>query len=503
MYVVAYDKGEGLGISPENKSVLSGTEIVLPNQADMVAPAEKEFKGWKLADILYLPGDSYTVNENILFIAQWGKIAIKDPEPPQNPEDLQSYYIVTYDKGEGLGVSPENKLVLDGTEIVLPNQADMLAPTGKEFKGWKLADTLYLSGDSYTVNENILFIAQWEKITIEDPEPPQNPEEPQRYTIIFDSTGGSEIDNIVEAVHGTIIAKPGDPVRESYIFKGWFKDVQYVNAWDFDTDIVTHALVLYAKWRLVEFDSPSEVTNISHQFDWAHNITVYWTPPSDDDFIHVKVYENGVYREDIQRGRSSFMVSSFDVDSIIIKTADDLNNVSEGVSYVLIKETGVVRIIIKDKDGALVSGATVLGIASNKTYKSSVSDARGAAFLSYPENQEIIFLTAHASYMGLISKVDASQNYVFSFIDNTKGSILAPTGTCYIPGLSGRLNPIKDSLDRLYLYADNIAINGGLQQPVYFDVVNSLVLEDVNGTIKNVWIPFIDGNTSLINYSIK
>jgi rRNA-processing protein FCF1 len=52
-------------------------------------------------------------------------------------------------------------------------------------------------------------------------------------------------------------------------------------------------------------------------------------------------------------------------------------------------------------------------------------------------------------------------------IENT-GSIICPNGTGYLPNFQGRLNPIRDTLERLYLYADNIAIDGGQQQPVYF-----------------------------------
>lgn len=39
--------------------------------------------------------------------------------------------------------------------------------------------------------------------------------------------------------------------------------------------------------------------------------------------------------------------------------------------------------------------------------------------------------------------------------------------TGYIPGLNRRLNPIYDSSHRMYLYADNIAIDGGVKQPLH------------------------------------
>jgi hypothetical protein len=79
--------------------------------------------------------------------------------------------------------------------------------------------------------------------------------------------------------------------------------------------------------------------------------------------------------------------------------------------------------------------------------------------------------------------------------------VIAAAGTCYIPGLEGRLNPIRDTLDRTYLYATNIAINGGQQQPVTFTLVDPLDLIDANDQATRIWIPFIEGRTSLVNYT--
>ena len=48
------------------------------------------------------------------------------------------------------------------------------------------------------------------------------------------------------------------------------------------------------------------------------------------------------------------------------------------------------------------------------------------------------------------------------------GSVIIPEAAGHLPGLKGRLNPIQDTHDRTYLYASNIVINEGDQQPVYF-----------------------------------
>lgn len=79
------------------------------------------------------------------------------------------------------------------------------------------------------------------------------------------------------------------------------------------------------------------------------------------------------------------------------------------------------------------------------------------------------------------------------------GSIVIQ-GTGYIPGLTGRLNPIFDSSHRTYLYANNIAIDGGKNQLVSFTLNNILILEDNQGVIMNLIFRFINGHTTaLIN----
>lgn len=80
------------------------------------------------------------------------------------------------------------------------------------------------------------------------------------------------------------------------------------------------------------------------------------------------------------------------------------------------------------------------------------------------------------------------------------GSEIFPEETGHLPNLTGRLNPILDNLDRMYLYATNIAINEGEQQPVHFKLKQPLRLTDINGLEWNVrFIEFI-GKSALLEY---
>ena len=80
------------------------------------------------------------------------------------------------------------------------------------------------------------------------------------------------------------------------------------------------------------------------------------------------------------------------------------------------------------------------------------------------------------------------------------GSIIFSEATGSLPGLKGRLNPIRDTLDRTYLYASNISINEGKQQPVHFIPGEDLRLTDTEGIELLVRIVDIVGRSALVEY---
>ena len=80
------------------------------------------------------------------------------------------------------------------------------------------------------------------------------------------------------------------------------------------------------------------------------------------------------------------------------------------------------------------------------------------------------------------------------------GSVIFPEGTGHVPGLTGRLNPIRDTLDRTYLYASNIAINEGRQQPVHFVPGEDVRLTDADGRKMRVRIVEVLGRSALMEY---
>lgn len=181
---------------------------------------------------------------------------------------------------------------------------------------------------------------------------------------------------------------------------------------------------------------------------------------------------------------------------------------SESIRKALFSTTTIPRldpqmpsISVISSSGATVASATVVAIADNDTTKSGQTDANGKVILTIPTRRKYQLLVAHPDFpAALISSWDPAENIQISLaVTENTGSVICH-GTGYIPGLEGRLNPILDTSNRTYLYADNIAINNGESQPATFKVDEPFELEDSNGVVMQVRVIYIKGRTSLIQF---
>ena len=68
------------------------------------------------------------------------------------------------------------------------------------------------------------------------------------YTVTFDANGHGTAPTEQKTTYGGKITEPAAPTAENYYFRGWFKESTCENIWDFDSDIVTANITLYAKW---------------------------------------------------------------------------------------------------------------------------------------------------------------------------------------------------------------------------------------------------------------
>lgn len=158
-------------------------------------------------------------------------------------------------------------------------------------------------------------------------------------------------------------------------------------------------------------------------------------------------------------------------------------------------------------DGRPLAGADVLVLFPNKTWKYAVTDENGEATVSLHSTH--LPMTVFVSAKGFAAHVERdwvpAKNSLAIELDSLSegGSIIFTESTGEVPGLAGRLNPILDTLDRTYLYASNVAIEGGKQQPVHFVLGQELLLTDADGREKVVKIVEILGRSSILEYRGK
>ena len=185
------------GDSEYAKQVLpSGTLATRPD-APAATPGYT-FGGWNKADGTAWDYASDKVTDNITLYAKWAA----------------NTYTITFDTAGGSEIAPITQDY--GTVITAPE-----APTreGYTFIGWdkEIPTTM--------PTENMTVTAQWEI---------------NRYTITFDTAGGSEIAPITQD-YGTAITAPEAPTREGYTFMGWDREIP--------TTMPAENITLKARWK--------------------------------------------------------------------------------------------------------------------------------------------------------------------------------------------------------------------------------------------------------------
>ena len=170
-YTITFDTNGGSEIAPITQDY--GTNITAP--ADPIREGYT-FIGWDREISKTMPAENMTVT------ARWEI----------------NRYTITFDPAGGSEIAPITQDY--GTNITAP--AD---PTreGYTFIGWDRDIPVTMPA------ENITVTAQWEI---------------NRYTITFDTAGGSEIAPITQD-YGTNITAPANPTRKGYTFKGWDKEI--------------------------------------------------------------------------------------------------------------------------------------------------------------------------------------------------------------------------------------------------------------------------------------
>ena len=130
---------------------------------------------------------------------------------------------------------------------ILTLRSKLFTRTGYTQTGWATVDggeKVYGLDAVYTQNEALTLYPVWNT---------------NKYTITFDTAGGSEIAPIT-LDYGTAITAPADPTREGYTFIGWDKEIP--------TTMPAENITLKAKWKDIEKPTGEIIigTNKWHEF---------------------------------------------------------------------------------------------------------------------------------------------------------------------------------------------------------------------------------------------
>lgn len=200
----------GSGKATEFVNVPLGATI----QSYLAAPTWQghAFTGWSPAPSTTMPA------HDVEFTAQW----------------TLNNNTVSYDSNGGSAVDAQT--VGYGLPVSEPTEP---AKDGWVFGGWYSDSALTISYDFATqVTEDLTLYAKWL----------------HSYTVSFDSNGGSQVPDAT-VYEGAKAAAPGAPTLEGYMFGGWYRDIDFEIAYDFETERVTEDLTLYAKWTIATKDS--------------------------------------------------------------------------------------------------------------------------------------------------------------------------------------------------------------------------------------------------------
>ena len=187
-------------------------------EPDMPVRPGHIFIGWYTSynfeeDTLYRFGEN-AVTADIILYAKWERVL------------YEVSFLNNYD-----AIESHNAYVRYNDKVIRP---EVPSCYGYTFVGW-YADSEFkevFNFDNAILDDTTVYV-KWDI---------------NKYTITFDSVGGSGVDALTDVEYSAKIERPEDPQMAGYNFIGWFEDISYTDEFDFSTEIVESDMILYAKW---------------------------------------------------------------------------------------------------------------------------------------------------------------------------------------------------------------------------------------------------------------
>ena len=445
-YTVTFDSTGGSEVTTKTIDVLYGEQL-----GDMPVPIRTGyfFRGWYDAPVegkCYGNSDGkgtsrYDKTENCTLYAQWEI----------------NRYTITFDTAGGSEIAP----ITQDYDTAITAPAD---PTreGYTFIGWDMEIPTTMPAENMTVT------AQWEI---------------NRYTITFDTAGGSEIASITQD-YGTAITTPADPTREGYTFIGWDREIPET--------MPAENITLKARWEInqytITFDTAggSEIAPITQ--DYGTQITTPEAPTRegytfigwDREIPTTMPAENITITakwKDIEKPTGEIIIGTN-------KWREFLNKLTFGLFF---KDTQTVTINAADNSG-------IVFISYLVTNQDLSEEELGS--LVYRAYEEPFRIDPNGEYIVYAMLVDESLNITYLRSDRVTLDNIQPV----IGGIeNGKTYCEAQAVTVDEKYVDTVTVNG---TEVTLDENGSFVLSPANGEQKIV-VTDKAGNTAEMTVTVN
>ena len=303
-YSVTYDaNGATSGIVPAQQTKYHGVELIVVANTGSLVRTGYTFAGWNTESdgtgSDYSAGYAYSVNTAAILYAKWVANSYTVAFEPYGGTPAPSDMTVTYDQAYGTLPTVGRTgyefggwyTEANGTGTRIESETTVSSSSAHTlYAKWLVAHTVHFDSQGGNAVSSLINVLHGEKID----EPTVSPVKAgytfagwyktasydeawdfdndmvdsdvtlyakwtvARYSVIFDSQGGSAVDEVAEVTFGDVISEPQAPIRNGFFFDGWYKQSGCVEQWDFYTNTVTSEMTLYAKWialHVVSFNS--------------------------------------------------------------------------------------------------------------------------------------------------------------------------------------------------------------------------------------------------------
>jgi len=195
-------------------------------------------------------------------------------------------YTITYKLDGGTNNKSNPTAYSYGEEVILGNASKV----GYTFVGWYTDPEFTDKIEKINKTDYGDFIL-YAKFTI------------NKYTITFDSNGGSLVEPLT-ADYGTKIIKPDNPIKEGYVFVGWFSDEELTKLYTLST-MPSDDITLHAKWILegytITYNLDGGINNENNKVDYMYGDEFELLSPSKIGYKFIGWYTDSEFTTEIKK----------------------------------------------------------------------------------------------------------------------------------------------------------------------------------------------------------